>query len=152
MVVAMVSVVVVVVGPALGKMMDFVERGKEEKERMGDMTGGEKAEVYSSNATPMQPYNTTHHNAQKKQGDTQNQKDKKQCKTMQNEKCTHHLRRAYQEKKIPEIWTVSPTISFSTKTFLANHEYIFVNAFVWTIFSSFSILSSYPGRITIAHI
>ena len=99
MVVAMVSVVVVVVGPALGKMMDFVERGKEEKERMGDMTGGEKAADYSSNATPMQPYNTTHHNAQKKQGDTQNQKDKKQCKTIQNEKCTHHLRRAYQEKK-----------------------------------------------------
>ena len=62
----MVVVSVVVVGPALGKMMDFVERGKEEKERMGDMTGGEKAADYSSNATPMQPYNTTHHNAQKK--------------------------------------------------------------------------------------
>ena len=58
----MVSVVVVVVGPALGKMMDFVERGKEEKERMGDMTGGEKAADYSSNVTPMQPYNTTQHN------------------------------------------------------------------------------------------
>ena len=40
-------------------MMDFVERGKEEKERMGDMTGGEKAADYSSNVTPMQPYNTT---------------------------------------------------------------------------------------------
>ena len=55
----------VVVGPALGKMMDFLERGKEEKERMGDMTGVEKAADYSSNVTPMQPYNTTHHNAPK---------------------------------------------------------------------------------------
>ena len=61
----MVSVVVVVVGPALGKMMDFVERGKEEKERMGDMTGGEKAADYLSNVTPMQPYSTTQHNAPK---------------------------------------------------------------------------------------
>ena len=49
----------------------------------------------------------------------------KQCKTMQNEKWTHHIWRAYQKKK---LWTVSPAILFSTKIFPANHEYIFVNA------------------------
>ena len=85
----------VVVGPALGKMMDFVERGKEEKERMGDMTGGEKAADYSSNVTPMQPYYTSQCSKKQIRRHTQIQNNKKQstmqsvpqkqCKTMQNE-------------------------------------------------------------------
>ena len=83
MVVAMVSVVVVVVGPALGKMMDFVERGKEEKERMGDMTGGEKAADYSSNVTPMQPYYTSQCTKKQTMQCTQFQNNKK---TEQNAK------------------------------------------------------------------
>ena len=72
-----VVVSVVVVGPALGKMMDFVERGKEEKERMGDMTGGEKAADYSSNVTPMQPYYTSQCSKKQIRRHTQIQNNKK---------------------------------------------------------------------------
>ena len=86
-----VVVSVVVVGPALGKMMDFVERGKEEKERMGDMTGGEKAADYSSNVTPMQPYNTSQCSEKQIRRHTQiqnNKKNRAQCNTAVRRHCT----------------------------------------------------------------